>query len=163
MKTSVCSLLVCGPVHKKRGKRSSYTMSFFPLSSNTTPLAPELMYQLPICAAHNVSRYRRVRGRNGILCRVRSLAVCAQPTRLSVSHLRNHRDSQTPPPPLLSLQVEGSLIRTGDPSAGRSGAALSNGQSLARSGKEEKTSIPSVIFLRRRPLISVYMTVRDTR
>ena len=44
---------------------------------------------------------------------------------------------ERPPPP--SLQNEGPLIRTGDPVSGGSGAAPSNGESLARSG-EEKTA-----------------------
>ena len=35
------------------------------------------------------------------------------------------------------LQDEGTLIRTGDTSAGRGGAAPSDGQSLARPGKEK--------------------------
>src|SRR5258708_2309663 len=53
------------------------------------------------------------------------------------------------------LQDEGSLIRTGNPYASRSRAALSDGQSLACSGKEID-AIPSPSLLQS-PRLSVFI------
>ena len=45
----------------------------FPHTHNKHVLAPEFMFQFPICAAYNVPGYRHVRRRNGILRRVRAV------------------------------------------------------------------------------------------
>jgi hypothetical protein len=76
---------------------------FFPFPHTTKhALALEFMFQFPICTAHNVPGYRRVRGLYGILRRV-CVVLRSTNFHLSVSHLWNHRD----------LQMPSSLIATG--------------------------------------------------
>jgi hypothetical protein len=41
-------------------------------------LALELMHQLPICTAHDVPGYSRIRGRYGILLRVSRSNICPE-------------------------------------------------------------------------------------
>ena len=99
---NVSALPLLSPSFEVRGKKAHTSpLSFHSLQTriHRHVLALEFMFQLPICAAHNVPSYRRVCRRYGILCRVRSVA----PNQLIYLSRIAKADRRPPPTPFPSL------------------------------------------------------------